>query len=471
MRERTPSLCYKYEAPRKWLLVLSICIFLSISQSVHSAENFTLTPDTVFITSGIGSEFDLPLDIDGAVTGLKLYQVVFAFDKARIDTVSITEGPLMGTSSSPTAPFFDVLLNDDSTTLTIQSVILGNGFSVDGPGNLATIRLRVIGDGVVNFKVLSLAAKGLGNVDLSPFPTASGSIFQVNIPPTSFNLLLPITDDSILTTSTQSIDFDWTESGTIYPGGGVTYTMQYSTDSTFPTLATSEITGVIPSNLSISAASFPDNKYFWRVIAVDDNGFTTFTNQTNSFITSVDVPPAVIDLLQPANDSTIVKDPGETIEFQWESSSTPYPSNPITYTLAYSTSLTFHVDSTITFLGLSTLSQIISVDDLEFNEAYVWRVTAVDSFGFETPSNGIRAFSLVRGSCCLTAGDADHNGTMNIADVTFEISRIFSGGPPPVCADEADANGDNKFNIADVTFLIARIFSGGPPPICGTTGI
>ena len=72
--------------------------------------------------------------------------------------------------------------------------------------------------------------------------------------------------------------------------------------------------------------------------------------------------------------------------------------------------------------------------------------------------------------CCQVAGDADHSGTMNIADVTFEIARIFSGGPAPFCQDEADANGTNAFNIADVTFLIARIFSGGPPPICGTTG-
>lgn len=74
------------------------------------------------------------------------------------------------------------------------------------------------------------------------------------------------------------------------------------------------------------------------------------------------------------------------------------------------------------------------------------------------------------GSCCAVAGDADNSGTINIADITFLIERIFGGGPAPVCNDEADANGDNRVNIADVTYLIARIFAGGAAPVCGTTG-
>jgi len=72
--------------------------------------------------------------------------------------------------------------------------------------------------------------------------------------------------------------------------------------------------------------------------------------------------------------------------------------------------------------------------------------------------------------CCVVAGDADHDGLFNIADVTFGITRIFSGGVAPFCYGSADANGDNSFNIADVTYGIARIFSGGPAPICGATG-
>jgi len=74
-------------------------------------------------------------------------------------------------------------------------------------------------------------------------------------------------------------------------------------------------------------------------------------------------------------------------------------------------------------------------------------------------------------TCCVVGGDADNDGGFNIADVTFSIARIFSGGLAPMCPEEADANADNTFNIADVTFSIARIFSGGPAPMCPNGGI
>jgi PKD repeat protein len=63
-------------------------------------------------------------------------------------------------------------------------------------------------------------------------------------------------------------------------------------------------------------------------------------------------------------------------------------------------------------------------------------------------------------------GDADGSGSVNIADVTFLIARIFGGGPGPVPEAAGDADGDGQVNIGDVTYLIALIFSGGPPPIC-----
>lgn len=75
------------------------------------------------------------------------------------------------------------------------------------------------------------------------------------------------------------------------------------------------------------------------------------------------------------------------------------------------------------------------------------------------------------GGCCANAGDANNDGSTNIADVTFLIARIFAGGTAPPCCEQGDANGDGSVNIADVTFLIARIFAGGAAPVCGPVGI
>jgi hypothetical protein len=64
-------------------------------------------------------------------------------------------------------------------------------------------------------------------------------------------------------------------------------------------------------------------------------------------------------------------------------------------------------------------------------------------------------------------GDANNDVKFNIADVTFMIARIFSGGAAPPIPAAADPNADCNVNIADVTFMIARIFSSGPAPQLG----
>lgn len=73
--------------------------------------------------------------------------------------------------------------------------------------------------------------------------------------------------------------------------------------------------------------------------------------------------------------------------------------------------------------------------------------------------------------CCDFAGDTNNSGSVNIADVTFLIARIFAGGAAPPCCEKGDADGSGRVNVADVTFLIARIFAGGPAPSCGPAGM
>ncbi|HSH00805.1 MAG TPA: thrombospondin type 3 repeat-containing protein, partial [candidate division Zixibacteria bacterium] len=63
-------------------------------------------------------------------------------------------------------------------------------------------------------------------------------------------------------------------------------------------------------------------------------------------------------------------------------------------------------------------------------------------------------------------GDCDMSGSVNIADVTMMIARIFAGGPPCNPLGSGDADCSASFNIADVTHMIAFIFSSGAQPGC-----
>ncbi len=69
-------------------------------------------------------------------------------------------------------------------------------------------------------------------------------------------------------------------------------------------------------------------------------------------------------------------------------------------------------------------------------------------------------------------GDANTDGSENLADAIFLIGYFFTDGATPGCTASADANSDNKVDIGDAIFLINYQFldgsaPGSPYPNCG----
>ncbi len=74
------------------------------------------------------------------------------------------------------------------------------------------------------------------------------------------------------------------------------------------------------------------------------------------------------------------------------------------------------------------------------------------------------------GECeAFRRGDANADGTVNVADPNFILNFLFQNGPPPPCREAADANGSGSVDIADPTFLLGWLFqnTGVPPPAPG----
>ncbi len=69
-------------------------------------------------------------------------------------------------------------------------------------------------------------------------------------------------------------------------------------------------------------------------------------------------------------------------------------------------------------------------------------------------------------SCCRNVGDFNHDGGVNVGDLTLLVCYLFQGCLDPVCFEEGDVDRSGSMNIADLTYLIAYMFQGGPPVPC-----
>ncbi len=100
-----------------------------------------------------------------------------------------------------------------------------------------------------------------------------------------------------------------------------------------------------------------------------------------------------------------------------------------------------------------------TVRDLAAGGTFFYRVKNVYSDGTESDWTENAIVTLVEGQGHpYQAGDVDHDGNVNIADVAALIDYLL-GGNDDVCTTCADVNGDGDVNIADVAILIDRLLS------------
>ena len=67
--------------------------------------------------------------------------------------------------------------------------------------------------------------------------------------------------------------------------------------------------------------------------------------------------------------------------------------------------------------------------------------------------------------CCVIPGDANHDGSRDISDLTYYVDFMFGGGPAPVCFEEFDNDGNCSADISDLTYYVDFMFGGGPDPV------
>jgi PKD repeat protein len=84
----------------------------------------------------------------------------------------------------------------------------------------------------------------------------------------------------------------------------------------------------------------------------------------------------------------------------------------------------------------------------------------------DMPSRACNRTLEVDSAGSYVPGDANGDGSIDLADAVYLVNYLFIGGPAPDPLDAGDANCDGEVDIADAVYLVNYLFIGGPPPDC-----
>ena len=104
-----------------------------------------------------------------------------------------------------------------------------------------------------------------------------------------------------------------------------------------------------------------------------------------------------------------------------------------------------------------------TVKDLAEAGTFLYRVKALYTDGTESDWSNIEEVTLFANAHPYPQGDVDHNGNVDINDVTVMIEYVLKGGD--ICFICGDLNSDDKVDIDDVTTLIGWVLNGVPTRI------
>jgi hypothetical protein len=465
-----------YATKKSYLTVPILIVCVLLLAGVGQAAEIFLSPDTTLLQGGTGTEIDIELQVDAATTNLRAFQIFLSIDRSRIDTAwiisgpdtidAVTEGPLLGTSGKVT--YFNYVVENGDTILTVEGTILGYPGFVDGPGVLANLHMIVKDTGAIHLEVLRHELRDNDNNEIPS--TAGGAVILNDVAPQEFDLLLPGDGATETLYLDDTLELVWESSESYYPGENVTYTLQYAPTSSFLPGNTTSISALTDTVYKIPVEDLDEGDFFWRVYAKGD--VINKSQKSNPFpsVVAIEygaVAPDGFDLLFPADGIVSDLTGLDNVFFQWESSTSGVPNiDSVWYVWAIgSPPLTegtaLFRDSALNLTDINVDTSLLPIDSNE----YVWSVWAKNTRGLSTQALSTRSIRLWRVTTCCkfgTTGNVDYDpaGTIDISDLTRLVNFLFVTFEPLECEDEANTDGDLEGNvdISDLTTLVNFLF-------------
>jgi hypothetical protein len=125
----------------------------------------------------------------------------------------------------------------------------------------------------------------------------------------------------------------------------------------------------------------------------------------------------------------------------------------------------FRIDDTTGSLDNPGIADGIFVDDaVDSGVVYDYLLISENTSGQMGTHSDI--FSVEANEGTFLLGDPNHDGRINVGDITFLTNYIFKGGASPDPLESGETNCDGNINIGDVVLIVSYLFRIGPPPIC-----
>ena len=104
-------------------------------------------------------------------------------------------------------------------------------------------------------------------------------------------------------------------------------------------------------------------------------------------------------------------------------------------------------------------NRFYTVENLTAEGTFLYRVKALYLDGTESDWSNIEEVTLFENGHGYQLGDVNHDGAVNISDVTLLISAVMNNNMDDICPICADFSNDGEVNITDVTQIISYVSS------------
>ncbi len=397
-------------------------------------------------------------NVNGLATGTTYYFAVFIQDVAgNYSGISTPSSVYACTNSSPT-----VSLNPLSPSTSWATGIQTISWTAGDPdiGDMLTYSIYISSDAGVDFNIT--IASGLVNgttfFSWNTETVVNGSQYKIMVKaqdirglyflfvmPSTFTVYNQNYAPSVAIVSPQN---NVVSSGTLTISWVVTdvnltdthtYNVYISSDSGSHYI--NLVTSSTQTSYSLNTKLYSNGaNYAIQVTATDQGGLSG--GATVAFmIGNNNLSPNAFSLLAPANGSATSP---LSLVFSWQNNGAPNPSDTLTYTIYFSTNLSFNPEITVT--PIMTNSYQINTNILPLEAVYYWKVTAQGPLGLVTYSNNDIAWSVL-----LTRSQA------NSADGRVHV-QILDGLPANgyIKVDKYNTDGDNNIAAANKDVLADR---------------